>query len=316
MSRYTVRTCVAAFVFSAWFSIACQAQSLVPRAYLITPLHSNAITLACNFNEGSILFDPALPIEDSSGSLRIPVLSYYRSFGLFGRSANFVVSVPYAIADFKGKVLGSETNIHRSGLMNSLLRFSVNLKGAPAMELKEFLSWRQQTLLGASFTVMVPTGQYDPAKLINLGTNRWAFKPEIGVSHRWNNWILDAYGGVWFFTTNPEFFSENQYTSEINTLSQANVIATEMHISYDLKPGWWVSFDANYWYGGRTSVNGKPPGENSLQANSRLGGTGAIRIGKRQSLKLSYTTGAVIRVGGNYQILSVAWQYSWLDHRK
>ena len=37
--------------------------------------------------------------------------------------------------------------------------------------------------------------------LINYGTNRWAFKPEVGVSRRWGHWTLDTYGAVWFFTT-------------------------------------------------------------------------------------------------------------------
>lgn len=56
---------------------------------------------------------------------------------------------------------------------------------------------------------MAPTGQYDPTVLIKWGTNRWAFKPEIGYSQRWDHWVLDGYAGVWFFTTNPEFFSHN-----------------------------------------------------------------------------------------------------------
>jgi hypothetical protein len=47
--------------------------------------------------------------------------------------------------------------------------------------------------------------QYDPTKIVNWGINRWAFKPEFGYSERWGNWALDAYAGVWFYTTNPAF---------------------------------------------------------------------------------------------------------------
>jgi hypothetical protein len=57
--------------------------------------------------------------------------------------------------------------------------------------------------LAAAVKVVVPTGQYDPTKLINNGSNRWAFKPELGYSERWGHWLLDAYGGAWFFTTKP-----------------------------------------------------------------------------------------------------------------
>ncbi len=41
----------------------------------------------------------------------------------------------------------------------------------PAMERAEFAKWRQTTLLGASLRIVAPTGQYDPTKLINWGTN-------------------------------------------------------------------------------------------------------------------------------------------------
>ena len=71
--------------------------------------------------------------------------------------------------------------------------------------------WRQGHMLGASVKIVVPTGQYDPAKLINLGGNRWAFKPELGCSGRFGRFVLDGYAAVWFFTKNPEFFSRNQY---------------------------------------------------------------------------------------------------------
>lgn len=294
-----------------FFAVPCFAQSLFPRAYLITPNYSNAITISYSLNDGNIVFDPALPITDGRGRLSIPSFSFYHSFHLFDRSTNILVSVPYATGNFKATVLGQPTEVHRSGLMNSLFRISINLLGGRAMDLKEFATWRQKTLVGVSFTVLAPTGQYDSTKLINLGTNRWGFKPEIGLSHRWNNWIFDAYGGLWFFTKNNKFFSENQFTSRINTLTQATVLATEAHISYDLKPGWWASFDVNYWYGGRTSINGKE-NATSLQANSRFGGTGAVRISRRQSLKVSFSRGAIIRIGGNYNILSLAWQYSWL----
>lgn len=302
---------VICFLAACLFSIFCHAQSLFPRAYLITPVHSNAITISYSLNDGSIVFDPALPISDGKGKLSIPSLSFYHSFRLLDRSTNVLVSVPYAVGNFKATVLGQPIEVHRSGLMNSLFRISINLMGGRAMDLKEFVQWRQKTLLGVSFTVLAPTGQYDSTKLINLGTNRWGFKPEIGLSHRWNSWIFDAYGGLWFFTENHKFFSENQYSSGDNRLTQATVLATEVHISYDLKPGWWTSFDANYWYGGRTSINGVE-NPTSLQANSRFGGTGSIRISRRQNLKVSFSRGAIIRIGGNYNILSVAWQYNWV----
>ena len=179
------------------------------------------------------------------------------------------------------------------------------------MPLQEFIKWRQKVLLGASLKVMASTGQYDPTKLINWGTNRWSFKPELGYSQRWGgHWVVDAYFGVWFFTTNPDFWSRNIYFAGTRSQSQNPIGALEGHLSYDFKPRLWASLDCNYWFGGKTIVNGV---QNPLsqESNSRIGGTVALPITKHQSLKFSYSTGSYIRFGGNYQNVSAAWQYSW-----
>ena len=183
------------------------------------------------------------------------------------------------------------------------------------MDLKDFVKWQQKTLVGLSLKVVTPSGQYDPTKLINYGANRWAFKPELGVSQRWHHWLLDTYGAVWFFTTNGEFFSRNQYNPGVTTQSQAPVGAFEGHLSYDVKPHLWASLDGNFWFGGQTSLNGKQDIK-SLQRNSRLGGTVSLPVSKHESLKFSYSNGAYIRYGGNFQTITVGWQYSWLGRPK
>jgi len=289
----------------------CAAQNLAPRAYVITPLHTNAVTMTYSFYDGSILFDGTVPITDSTARVSLSVLSYSHSLRFFGRTANFTASTPYGLGNFRGVVVGAETRAYRSGQLDSAFRFSVNLKGGRAMSLPDFMQWRQKTLLGISLKVVAPTGQYDPTRLINYGANRWAFKPEIGLSRRWGHWVLDTYGAVWFFTTNHDFFSRNAFVASTNTQTQDPIYAFEGHLSYDVKPRLWASFDDNYWVGGRTTLNGvKKTG--TLQKNSRIGGTVSIPISKHQSLKFSYNNGAHIRYGGNFQSLSVAWQYSWL----
>jgi hypothetical protein len=292
-----------------------RAQDLAPRAYVITPLHSNAIVLTYSFYDGSINFNGALPVSDAKGRYSVPIVSYYHSFGLFGRSANIVAALPYGIGTFQGTVAGAGRSLYRSGLVDSVYRFSVNLKGGPAMAPQEFAKWHQKVLLGAGLKVIAPTGQYDPTKLINWGTNRWSFKPEFGYSQRWGKWVVDGYVGAWFFTTNHDFWSRNVYYPGTRSQSQKPIAAFEGHLSYDFKPRLWVSFDGNFWLGGNTSVNSI---ENPLskQENSRLGGTAAVPITKHQSLKFGYSNGTYIRFGGNYQNVSVAWQYSWLRRPK
>src|SRR4051812_2769898 len=146
------------------FSQALHAQDLAPRAYVITPLHANAVTLTYSFYDGSINYNGVLPATGASGTYGVPILSLYHGFSFFGRSANVVASLPYAVGDFKGTAFGAEVNLYRSGLLDSNYRFSVNLKGGPAMAPKEYMKWHQKVLLGASVRVSAPTGQYDPTK--------------------------------------------------------------------------------------------------------------------------------------------------------
>ncbi|MGA9586454.1 MAG: transporter [Terracidiphilus sp.] len=292
------------------------AQDLAPRAYLITPYHSNAVTLTWSFYDGSIDFNGALPSSDATGRYNLSIANYYHSFGVFGRSANFVAVLPYGEGHFQGTVNGAGEHLYRSGLVDSIYRVAINLKGGPAMQPREFVKWHQKILLGVSLKVIAPTGQYDPTKLINWGTNRWSFKPEFGYSQRWGKWILDGYAGVWFFTTNNDYWSRNQYYPGTRSQTQSPMVAFEGHLSYDFKKrGLWVSLDGNFWEGGTTTIAGI---ENSLtkQQNSRVGATAAIPITHHQSLKFSYNDGAHIQFGGNYQNVSVAWQYAWLGRPK
>lgn len=287
-------------------------QTLAPRAYLITPVGSNAVTISSSLYHGDVLFDNSVPIIGANGDIGLITPTYYRALSFFGRSANIVVGIPFTAASFQGFVVNQEQSIHRLGVADGVVRFSVNLKGGPAMTVPQFLKWKQKRLLGASIVVQFPSGQYDSTRLINIGNHRWAFKPEVGYSERWGKWLLDAYGAVWFFTTNHEFFSRNNFFPGTRRQTQEPIGVVETHLSYDVKPRLWVSVDGNFWYGGKTSLGGVQ-NPNTLQKNSRVGATAAVPISKHQSLKFSYDKGAIIRFGGKYQAISVAWQYAWVS---
>jgi hypothetical protein len=184
-------------VFLTFCGTLLQAQDLAPRAYVITPLHSNAVILAYGYFNGSLLFNGAVPVTDVTGHYSVPIFSYYHSFGLAGHSANITGSLPYAIGTFEGQAIGVDQQIYRSDLLDTAVRLAVNLKGGPAMQVSESGKWEEKGLLGVSVKVVIPTGQYDPTKLVNWGSNRWSFKPELGYSRRRRHMVLDGYAGVW-----------------------------------------------------------------------------------------------------------------------
>jgi hypothetical protein len=283
------------------------AQDLAPRAYVITAVHSNAVTVTWSFYDGGVNFNGTIPVTNATGTYYVSVFSYYHSLNFFGRSANFTASLPYGVGTFQGDVSAQARSVYRSGLLDSSFRFSVNLVGGPAMQPQEYAKWKQKRLLGFSLKLIAPTGQYSGTKLINWGGNRWAFKPELGYSERWGHWVLDGYAGVWFYTTNSAFY-DGPVTKPQN---ESPIGALEGHLSYDVKPRLWVSLDANFWSGGITSLSGIR-NLATKQTGSRIGGTASFPISKRQSIKVSYSDGTYIIFGGNYQNVSVAWQYSWL----
>jgi hypothetical protein len=285
-------------------------QTLAPRAYVVTPVDSTAVTVTSEVRRGGVLFDASLPLTDPSGTIWLITPTYYHSLNFFGRSCNITAGLPYAVSNFLASVGNQRPSTYRSGLGDGGVRFSVNLMGGPAMKLPEYMKWKQKRVLGVSLLAQVPTGQYDPRLPINIGTNRWALKPELGYSERHGNWLVDVYGGIWFFTKNPEFISGGRIVPGPELRTQKPIGVVEGHLSYDFKPRLWVSLDGNFWYGGRSSINGVED-RATLQKNSRVGATAAIPITGRQTLKFSYDRGAVIRFGGDFQSVQVGWQYSW-----
>ena len=282
------------------------AQDLAPRAYLITPIRSNAVIVTWGFYDGGLNLSGNIPIA-TSGKYNIPVFSYYHSMNFFGRSGNISVSLPYGFGTFEASGFGKNASAYRSGLFDLAVRFSVNLVGGPAMVPEQFAHWKQGTILGASLRVIAPTGQYSSRQLLNWGTNRWAFKPELGLSQRWGNWVVDGYGGVWFYTKNSADFDIPLPAPK----TQDPVGSFEGHLSRDFSRGTWVSLDGNFWWGGVTTLDGiRNP--DTRQTSSRLGATVAVRVSKHQSIKASYSGGTYVRFGGNFQNVSFAWQYSWL----
>jgi hypothetical protein len=294
-------------LFFASSIVLLHAQDLAPRAYVITPVHSNAVILTYGFYSGSLLLNGAVPVNDTIGTYSVPVFTYYHSFGLLGRSANISASIPYAIGTFEGEVVGTDTQIYRSGLVDMTFRLAVNLKGGPAMQVSEMRNWVEKSLIGVSVKVVPPTGQYDPNRLINWGSNRWSVKPEFGYSRRRKQMVLDAYAGLWLFTKNQQSYSPTG--PEPQTLNPMG--SFESHLSYDLKPRLWFSLDGNFWIGGEASLNGVD-NPATRQTSSRLGGSASVPLSKHQSVKVSYSNDIYTRFGGAYRNVSVAWQYSWI----
>jgi hypothetical protein len=290
----------------AWFALAhpLNAQDLEPRAYSASPIGLRFVVAAVNRSSGGVLVDPSLPVEDVEATVGAGVLGAGATFDLFGRTALLVGVMPYALAEASGRIGENAASVSRSGLADPRIKLAVNLLGGRAMRPQEFAKSRSATIAGVSMSIVPPLGQYYPTKLINLGANRWSFKPEVGISRAIQKWTIEGYSGVWLFTANDSFYpAESRRT-------QQPVLALQGHASYTVRPQLWVAFDATWYTGGATSIDGVEKAD--LQRNSRIGVTLSLPATSRQSIKLSYSTGATTRIGGDFNTVGVAWQFSWV----
>jgi hypothetical protein len=285
------------------------AQDLDPRAYANIPVNGTFLSVGFGLSHGGVLTDPTLPVTDIKATIETPSLGVGRSFSLFGKTAQAFGALPYSWAQVSGNVGGDARSITRAGLSDMRLRLSVLVHGAPAASALEIAKAPRRTILGTSLTVVAPTGQFFPDRLVNLGTNRWAFKPEFAVSHPMGErWLLDVYGGLWLFTTNSSFYPGTMVRT------QAPMGAFQAHLSYNFKRQLWAAFDATYYVGGRTTIEGV--GNNDRQSNSRVGATLVFPVARRHSIRLAVSRGAIIRFGANFTTLSVGWQTGWVPRPK
>ena len=280
------------------------AQEMEPRAYSRAPIGTQFVLVTYAYQTGDVLTDASLPLRDVKVKLHSSAIGYGRTFALAGRQANLSFIVPYIKGTASGTVFEDNLSVNRSGLGDLRARFSINLVGSPALDAKEFAAYKPKTVIGASLTVVAPTGQYDPARLVNLSSHRWAFKPEIGLSRSLGRWTLESAGGAWFFTPNENFFGGVRREQRALLSMQGGAI-------YTIRPRMWASVNATYFRGGQTVVNGSV--NEDRQANSRIGATYSLPLNPRQSIKVAWAKGLTTRFGGSLNTIAIVWQYTWLD---
>jgi hypothetical protein len=276
------------------------AQDLEPRAYANTPVGLNFLIMGYVHTEGGVATDPALPIEDAQVEVHSTVFAYARSLDVFGKSAKFDVVLPYVWASGSAKALGLFRDREVSGFADPRVHFAVNLYGAPALSMEEFADYQQDTIVGASLEVTAPGGQYDADKLLNIGTNRWSIKPEIGISKRLGSLTLEVAGGVRFYTANDDFLGGK-------IREQEPIYSVQGHLIYSFGYGIWAAVDGTFYTGGRTRVDGVK--DNNQLENSRVGATLALPVNRYNSVKLYYSTGVSVRTGSDFDVAGIAWQY-------
>jgi len=294
-----VLLCVAAMVLACSHASAAE---LEPRAYSNAPVGLNFLIAGYVNSEGGLSTDPAAPIQNGQLNINTGILAYARSLDVWGRSGKFDIITAYSGLSGSALVSGQPKERQISGLNDPRFRFSVNLIGAPALTMKEFANYQQDLIVGASVQVSAPLGQYDPSRLVNIGTNRWYIKPDIGMSKALGSFTMELSAGALFFSNNDEYYGGV-------TLEQDPVYTTQVHVTYSFENGVWVALDGNYDNGGCTTVDGVRK-DDALE-NTRFGATLALPVNRNYSIKLYGSSGISIRTGSDYNLVGIALQHRW-----
>jgi len=280
------------------------AQDLEPRTYTNIPVGQNFLGVGYAYSDGELNPSASSPIKDADITIDGPVIAYARSLDLWGNAGK--VDVSWARICIEGSAIndGDKIKADRCGAADPKFGFSYLFYGAPSMTMQEFRRKPTGRVAGVSLKVRPPLGDYNNENLVNSGSNRWTFKPEIGISNVFGKWSVDAAFAVRLYTDN------NRFTGH-NTQEQDPLYQVQTHLIYSLPRGRWISLNGNYFWGGESQINGVEADDR--QENSRLGITFAWPLNVQHSLKFYANRGVVTRIGNDSDTVGVMWQYRWGD---
>ena len=277
-------------------------QELEARAYAPNPVGARFLVMSWSHSDGDMLLNASSPIKDFEVRANTYSAGIGGTFALWDRLASVAIGLPYVDGTASGLLDGIPERVDRAGAADLRVRLTLSLLPGSALSAADFMRAPPDRTLGVSLVVNVPTGEYFEDKLVNLGTNRWAFRPEFGGSRRFGRWNFDGSLGVWLFGDNDEFLGNKQRSQDPLTTLQG-------HVSYTFAPRLWLGASGTWYTGGTTSVDGVS--DHNRQGNSRAGLTLAIPVGQQNSVKLAWSTGVTARFGGDLDMYSLTWQYLW-----
>jgi hypothetical protein len=283
---------------------AASAQDLEPRRWSQMPTGLNFAGIGYGYVDGDIFFDPLLLVEDAGFEMHAVGLVYMRSFGLFGKSARADFTLPYRAGRWQGTVDGELVHFRRRGLGDARMRFSMLLYGGPAQTMQEFVkSEKSNTVVGVAVAVSMPTGRYSEERLINLGSNRWVIRPQLGVTHTHGKWTSELTGSAFIYTDNNDFWKNTKLETD-------PLLALQAHVIYTFRPGLWASVSSGYGWGGESTVNGDA--KNNPSGNWLTALSIGLPIDRKQGVKIAFLMGRTQKSTGadlNSLILAYSLQF-------
>jgi len=287
----TARIVVLLSAFLCLFPMTGQGSESGSRAYANVPTGINVVQLVYNHSR-----------ENGSHILRsnAGALYYYRYVNFLGKNALVGGYIPYA--NVRVSFPASTLHLRRTGMGDPTLVIGMDFFGAPALSRKEFKHYRQNLIIGGSLQVSAPLGQYDAASGLNIGSNRWSFRPELAISKAIGDFVID-------FFANYQSYTDNKHFRSGLVKSQRGKWGIENHLSYTVMRGMWISADYLHTWGGETTVNGI--NRHDSVRDSTIGITINKVIFSGYSMQSKYRHDTVSQNGNKTRSFTLKFQYVW-----
>jgi hypothetical protein len=247
MSRQILRPLV--LLLLVFHVFACDsAYGQIARSYLNAPQGNLAMYSysGVRSNTGGV---ENLPIPLTETRLQTQSLIYSRIIDIGGRTGGLGMVLPFQdLLSFNTR--SNVVTARESGMGDPSLTFEMNLFGAPALQREEMADWTPGDYCGLHFTFGLPLGQYDPNSAVNLGANRFTFRPLLNYSitpDEGQSW-LDFYASVAFYSANEEYLGSS-------VLEQTPLTDLELHYSRTVYDRLWAGVGVVGLFGGRVEVN-------------------------------------------------------------
>ena len=286
-------------VLGLW-STQISAQELTPRLFWPAPTGTKVFVSGYAYSTGDIFFDASVPVQGAESRVNTVIAAYVQTLGLFGRTANVLVQLPYAFGTTKGFVEGIPGRRDFNAFGDMALNLNINLFGAPSMSVDEFLAFRAEPkpIVGVALKVVAPTGQYDRNRLVNVGANRWTTRLKLGAVYPIRaKWLLEVSASAWLFGDDDDFVMGKK--------EQEPIYALETNLIKRIRPGLWASLDVTYFAGGQQTINGGPLRDR--QRNVKVGATLVAPFLRRHAIKFGYANGIITRYGNDFDQVLVTY---------
>lgn len=261
------------------------------RAYMLVPERTSLLAANGISIDGNASLDPATAVRRADLSVDVVALQFTQSIRTGENASGLFVIVP--VGGVEGNLTVDrplrppvEARGKSSGIGDVQFGGVFGLIGSPSLDIPGYVAHKPGFALGVLARATAPTGEYDSAKAINLGANRWSLQLGVPMGRYVGASMLDPHLMTFELLPSVTFFTKNDSLLGADSRSQEALFKIEGHITRNINKALWVGLDALYSTGGATETDGVD--DDNRQSSLEMGATVGLNLSKSFALKATY----------------------------